>query len=738
MRLTLRTLLAYLDDRLSPANAKEIGQKIAKSPFATELEERIKSVLRRRRLAKENGEQKTIDANLIAEYLDDQLTPELVALIEKEILTSDSSLAEVAATHQILGLLSDPVELRQSLKDRLYKLAPGQSSEPGQAAAAVATAAGTESEWKPLAAQTGTQKRSPMLLLGVMVLGWLGLLATDSHLFHGPTADTDDPSEVDVAMAPLDAADGAGNKPAITSPNALTDAAAADSSANNAATNTELIAANQPAANPAGTNPAGTNDTPPAAAQNLNTSPTVENAANALNGKSATASPAAVANTSPTVASSDSSSGNVAMAATDATTTESPAAASVDNDAVNSNTPAAAIQPLTFHVEDPNNMVVLGDLEKETWSWAISADTPAVHTWNQRLKDTVAGIAVPFEAQVSVHELGWSAKVLGSSLFATVHSANPGLALLQGQVLVKHVGRPMPNVGVRMHFGEQSIVVHLPDDGGYAAVQYVTSPVQRSESDDFELLPDPERGTVTVYAPEVGVAVSVGTSDEKIVVPRGSHFRWRPDAGDAPVVNNMPPVPAWVFEAAEPKPETASALIAETAAEFRKSLTVADAGTEVIENLNPQIAAYGVQLPMLLRNVDDLTATLLESDVTKVRNEAIMGLTAIVVQNVGGRKSVVESLQTRLPEAEVDNVIRLLEGIAPASAEDVSTSAWLVGMLSNNRPAVRELAIFNLERLTGERFNFFADDDASRRDSAIRRWTKLLERNDGRLKVPSN
>ncbi len=87
MRLTLRTLLAYLDDRLSPANAREIGQKIAKSPFATELEERIKSVVRRRRLAKESVDQKTIDPNLIAEYLDDQLTPELVALIEKEILS---------------------------------------------------------------------------------------------------------------------------------------------------------------------------------------------------------------------------------------------------------------------------------------------------------------------------------------------------------------------------------------------------------------------------------------------------------------------------------------------------------------------------------------------------------------------------------------------------------------------------------------------------------------------------
>ena len=67
MRLTLRTLLAYQDDRLSAANAKELGQKIAKSPFASELIERIREVRRRRRLAMPDKPVVTIDANLIAE-----------------------------------------------------------------------------------------------------------------------------------------------------------------------------------------------------------------------------------------------------------------------------------------------------------------------------------------------------------------------------------------------------------------------------------------------------------------------------------------------------------------------------------------------------------------------------------------------------------------------------------------------------------------------------------------------
>ena len=51
MRLTLRTLLAYLDDALDPAQAKVIGQKLAESPSALELVERIRKVTRRRGLS---------------------------------------------------------------------------------------------------------------------------------------------------------------------------------------------------------------------------------------------------------------------------------------------------------------------------------------------------------------------------------------------------------------------------------------------------------------------------------------------------------------------------------------------------------------------------------------------------------------------------------------------------------------------------------------------------------------
>src|SRR6478752_780398 len=75
MRLTLRTLLAYLDDTLPPSEAKSIGVKLAESEPAQEIVERIKNVIRRRRLTVPPAASR-MDANTIAEYLDNEITPE--------------------------------------------------------------------------------------------------------------------------------------------------------------------------------------------------------------------------------------------------------------------------------------------------------------------------------------------------------------------------------------------------------------------------------------------------------------------------------------------------------------------------------------------------------------------------------------------------------------------------------------------------------------------------------------
>ena len=74
MRLTLRTLLAYLDDTLPPSEIKEIGEKVAESDAAQELIARLKAVTRRRRLtAPPTTGPGGLDPNRVAEYLEHEV-----------------------------------------------------------------------------------------------------------------------------------------------------------------------------------------------------------------------------------------------------------------------------------------------------------------------------------------------------------------------------------------------------------------------------------------------------------------------------------------------------------------------------------------------------------------------------------------------------------------------------------------------------------------------------------------
>ena len=139
MRLTLRTLLAYLDDTLEPTEIKQIGQKVAESDAAQELIARIKQVTRKRRLTTPplTGPGAKFDPNLIAEYLDNELSGEQVAEIEKICLESDVHLAEIAASHQILTLvLGEPALVPPTARERMYGLVKGREAIPFRKAAA--------------------------------------------------------------------------------------------------------------------------------------------------------------------------------------------------------------------------------------------------------------------------------------------------------------------------------------------------------------------------------------------------------------------------------------------------------------------------------------------------------------------------------------------------------------------------------------------------------------------------
>ncbi|MCA9051140.1 MAG: hypothetical protein KDA89_20530, partial [Planctomycetaceae bacterium] len=405
---------------------------------------------------------------------------------------------------------------------------------------------------------------------------------------------------------------------------------------------------------------------------------------------------------------------------------------------VNAAANADVVRSERLHVTDSWGTMVIGDSATQTWHWASSLDHVAGDDWTKRLTTHVAGIAEPFSVRLDAPDSGWTADVLGSTLFRCTPDAPHVPEIADGRILFRASGpgeRRTITAGFsaggsvfRLSFGSdsQGIAVQVaPPDSAIAAES-------ADESAAFRELPFGFPAVVTVYAGSADASLQRNTDEEIHTIPRGSLLRWT-TSSDAPDAVDSSVMPEWVFHGAQPTAEVTSEMMRDMADRLSTFESVSGAVLELSADRNAQVAAYAVRLPALTRNTEELSALLLQSETEAVRREAIRGLRQIIRQLPDGRRRITSALEKRLSEAELEPTVFMLEGVSRIAAEDPQTCADLVGLLDSKRTAIRELAIFNLEELTGERHGYFAGDDSGRRDAAVRRWKRTLDRNDGLL-----
>lgn len=108
MRLTVRTLLAWMDGLLSPADQAALGEKVQASGVAPALVERVRDVIVRPTLSAPPpaGRGLADDPNTAAEFLDNALAADRLEAFERVCVESDIHLADVAACHHLLAELA--------------------------------------------------------------------------------------------------------------------------------------------------------------------------------------------------------------------------------------------------------------------------------------------------------------------------------------------------------------------------------------------------------------------------------------------------------------------------------------------------------------------------------------------------------------------------------------------------------------------------------------------------------
>ncbi len=709
MRLTLRTLLAYLDDALEPHETREIGKKIQESPVAAALVSRVREVIRRRRLGAPelDGPSQGVDPNIVAQYLDNALPPEQVAQLEAICLESDLVLAEVAACHQVLSLiLGEPIDVPARSRERFYAIGPVSAEtqlhvtrNDGVAAAAVpververlrpATPTVTISESaghfrdemaSQLKQPPWSQRVGPAAGAALVLVAVILVLVLDRDLFRGISKP--DPSTPENAVA---SADTPRTRP--VSPDRDKTATAPPSEE----TKTDDARMPVPAGEKSTTSLENLDPPPPPDVPEPNVKPPVK-----------TPTPTDVADA--------------------ATVVPAPAKPVIKAPTPRPVEPLPPPEPMiSVPMQSVGQEGILLRFNPGDQHWYVQPRRSDIHP-----AETFA-CPEPYESTLEWDKGDLKATLLGET---TVQMLSPtekqryGILIRRGRVLLQPGPMAKTPLPVTVQIGSKSHVVMLVSPATVVGIEVkIEDPVGLPTENP----PNPWHAVMYVAAGTAELADGAPLSTKQ--------FAWltTPTAGDNATAASL--WPAWLDPVRRVQLSPLKRFAPHFEKEFDPTLAVDLSIPALMRDPKPQIAELAVRCLAITEAYQPLIQALVQSEHEEARAAAAAGLRSWLAIDRENGAILKQELQTHIPGDEARAVERLLWGYTPAEAKDRLVSLELVEWLRSNRVEVRELAFKQLVQLTGRRYDYRPLGTPSQREPAIQRWMAHIAREGALLKT---
>lgn len=710
MRLTLRTLLAYLDDVLEPSQTREIGQKVSESPFASGLISRIRDVMRRRRLTapEVSGPGAGLDPNTVAEYLDNTLAPDRVADVERVCLESDVHLAEVAACHQVLTLvLGEPVEVSSETRERMYALGPVMQEQKlaseeaaahppkhgnGRAAAAVTAPSGAFAHTVPdyLKQPAWHRRVLPFAVIALLLAAWLGVLAYNHGLWPGGDGDG---VGRQVAVTDLPAKrDGGRDNEEPAGPEQSEQVAAVDASRDTTADEEMQLAEADPAlAEDPGLDPPPPPDEPDDRRPVVEPKPPVAvvlpDEGARPPGREGAGEPIEVP-------------------------IEKPAAE-----------PQIAAEPMP-PVRYTSVEGILLHLDEADDQWFVLPYRSAVEG-GERLASPE-----PYEATLDIGQGRVRATLLAGTALQLI---GPGAAGPFGFIIEQ--GRLVLEAGSAAAQDDR-IAAAIGIPGELWRIELLTPDtvcgieVRPRVSSGFEQKLDGPAFTGTLYVVSGSVRFADGGGEVQLIGSGGSiALPAAEEDGVAPeALAGVPSLPAWLSPDERAMTPTTRRYASLFEKEFTLDQPVALTIAPLIKDPRPRVAELAVKALGLTDRASSLVQALAQSPHEEARLAAFEGLREWLPRSPEHQDLVREELDRFFPADEADALYRLLWGYSLEDARDRVTSRQLVEWMGHNRVAIRELAFYHVSRLTGKRYDYRPLNPPAQLQAALARWQSHLER----------